>query len=310
MSDAERCPICDAGVLGPARYRARDRVTGEVFDLVRCTGCGFARTDPLPAEMDRYYSSSYRQYGRIAAAALRGLYRRRVARWRRHLPDQGVALEIGAGQGWMLRALLEAGWSAMGSERTYEAAATLRDVSGAPVFVGDLAAVRSGAAMDLLIMFHVLEHLPDPVVALQAASERLAHGGVLILGIPNIASWQAMFARSSWLHLDVPRHLCHFTPRAIECALTRSGFRVIRISHRSFEHDPLGWTQAILSRFGFGDSSVLSLLSRAPFREQQPVNVLATALLFVPLTLLGIVLSLASWTVGRGAVMEVWAVRA
>jgi SAM-dependent methyltransferase len=122
-------------------------------------------------------------------------------------------LEIGSGTGWMLGAFRARGWTAAGSERSTAGAIAARDASGVPMFVGDLAAVRPGATCDLIVMFHVLEHLADPKGALLDAAARLRPGGALVLGVPNIGSWQARFAGRHWLHLDVPRHLCHFMPR-------------------------------------------------------------------------------------------------
>ena len=307
MTDRPTCPIC-AGVLAPLGYATRDGVTGERFDLLRCGSCGFARTHPTPVELDRYYPPSYRNYGAIGAAVLRRSYRGRVRRWRRSLPRVGVALEVGAGRGWMLEALREAGWSVMGSERTFRAASELRGLSGASVFVGDLEAIRSGADLDLIVMFHVLEHLADPVRALTAAANGLAPGGMIIVGVPNIGSWQARFARSSWLHLDVPRHLSHFTPTSIERALAMAGLRTIRIDFRSLEHDPLGWAQSFLSHIGLGDRSVLALLAREPSRVHR-WHFILTALLLPPLAIVGLAVAGASWLARRGAVMEVWAAR-
>ncbi len=112
--------------------------------------------------MDRYYPPRYRRFNALAAFVLRRLYLRRVDGWHTRLPRAGRALELGSGTGWMLRALRERGWLAVGSERTVSAAVAARDAAGAPMFVGDLSAIRDQPLLDLVIMFHVLEHLADP----------------------------------------------------------------------------------------------------------------------------------------------------
>jgi SAM-dependent methyltransferase len=285
-----------------------DYVTGDRFSLTQCRRCGFARTDPIPASLDRYYADRYRRFSPLAAWILRRLYLRRVDGWLRRLPARGRVLEIGSGTGWMLGAFRARGWSAIGSERSVESAAVSRDASGAAMFVGDLTAVRPGSTCDLIVMFHVLEHLADPQRALRDAAERLGPGGTLVLGVPNIGSWQARFAGRHWLHLDVPRHLVHFTPDALERALRASGFRMTRIDFRSLEHDPLGWVQAALSRLGFEDALVLKVLFRMP-RRSGPVATAAAILLTAPLGVIGLALAAASWRGGAGALMEVWATR-
>jgi SAM-dependent methyltransferase len=265
-------------------------------------------TDPVPISLDRYYPPRYRRFNAVAAFVLRRLYLRRVDGWLARLPKTGVALELGSGTGWMLRALRERGWLAVGSERTVAVAAAARDAAGVPMFVGDLDAIRDEPLLDLVVMFHVLEHLADPVAELRAIAGRVKPGGTLILGVPNIASWQARVVGSRWMHLDAPRHLCHFSPDAIERALRASGFRIARVNFRSFEHDPVGWVQGGLDRLGFEQGLLVKLLARME-RRSGPLAALAAVLLAVPLGALGLVLALASWRSGAGAVMEVWAVR-
>ena len=305
----ETCAIC--GNVGAPRILpgVRDHLSGDRFALVQCRRCGFARTDPVPTDLDRYYPERYRRFNAIGAFVLRRLYLRRVTAWLARLPTSGTALEIGAGTGWMLGALRSRGWRAIGSERELRAAAIARDASRAPVFVGDLAAIRRDAGLDLIVMFHVLEHLARPDEALRAAGAVLRQGGTLVLGLPNIGSWQARFAGRRWMHLDVPRHLCHFTPRAIELALRSAGFRLERIAFVSFEHDPLAWVQAGLDRLGFDDGIVLKLLFGVRGRRSGPLRVLAALLLAIPLGAIGLVLAVASWRAGAGALMEVWATR-
>ena len=291
------------------RPDVRDYVTGEPFQLVQCRRCGFAMTDPVPISLDRYYPPRYRRFNAVAAFVLRRLYLRRVDGWLGRLPTSGVALELGSGTGWMLRALRERGWLAVGSERTVGAAAAARDAARVPMFVGDLDAIRDAPVLDLVIMFHVLEHLADPTAALEAIGRRIKPGGTLILGIPNIASWQARAVGSRWMHLDAPRHLCHFSPDAIERALRASGFRTARLDFRSFEHDPVGWVQGGLDRLGFEQGLLVKLLARMPERRSGALASVAALVLAVPLGVFGLALALASWRAGAGAVMEVWAVR-
>lgn len=301
------CAICGATERS-IRPGVRDHVTGDRFRLLQCRRCGFATTDPVPASLDRYYPPRYRRFDPVAAALLHRLYLRRVERWGSRIPVPGRALEVGAGTGWMLRALWERGWRAIGSERTVEAAVVARASAGAPVFVGEIAALREAPVLDLVIMFHVLEHLADPLRELRAVAARVRPGGTLILGLPNIASWQARASGRHWMHLDVPRHLCHFSPEAIERALVMTGFRPTDVDFRSAEHDPLGWVQSALDRLGFEQGLILKLLVGME-RRSGPLATVAALALALPLGALGLAVSLASWRARSGAVMEVWAVR-
>lgn len=312
MPAALSAPVCEVcGAVARPRVRAdvRDYVTGERFQLVQCRRCGFAMTDPVPISLDRYYPPRYRRFNPVAAFVLRGLYLRRVDGWLARLPTSGVALELGSGAGWMLRALRERGWLAIGSERTVAVAAAARDAAGVPMFVGELDAIRDAPVLDLVVMFHVLEHLADPAAALRAIARRVKTGGTLIIGVPNIAGWQARVVGSRWMHLDVPRHLVHFSPEALARALGASGFRVAQVNFQSFEHDPVGWVQGGLDRLGFEQGLLVKVLARMPDRRSGALASFAAVVLAVPLGVVGLALALASWRAGAGAVMEVWAVR-
>jgi 2-polyprenyl-3-methyl-5-hydroxy-6-metoxy-1,4-benzoquinol methylase len=106
------------------------------------------------------------------------------------------------------------------------------------------AAIAAGS-VDAVSLWHVLEHVEDPGTALRAVRAWLAPGGVLLVGVPNLASWQARLAGPRWYHLDLPRHRTHFTPTGLEALLEASGFTVERAAHVLLEHNPLGmWLAA------------------------------------------------------------------
>ena len=82
-----------------------------------------------------------------------------------------------------------------------------------------------------------------------------------------------------------------------------------RIDFRSFEHDPFGWVQSTLDRLGFEQSLLVKVLARMSDRRSGFLPTVAAMLLAIPLGAIGLVLALASWRAGAGAVMEVWATR-
>ena len=69
---------------------------------------------------------------------------------------------------------------------------------------------------DVIVLWHSLEHLPDPWFVLQSAAKRLAPGGILLIAIPNIESYDFSVLRAAWVHLDAPRHLFFYTARSLQ----------------------------------------------------------------------------------------------
>jgi SAM-dependent methyltransferase len=283
-------------------------VTGGAFTVCRCGTCGLGFTSPQPATTDEFYPVRYRRYSRISMTVLKLLYAWRARGWARQLGGPGLALEIGCGDGWMLRALRAHGWRVIGTERARESAAFAAGVNRLPVFVGGPAALRT-ARFDVIVLFQVLEHLAEPTDTLAECARLLRPGGRLIIAVPNFASWQARAFGAAWFHLDVPRHLYHFTPDALARALDRAGLDVARVSYRSLEHDPYGWVQSALNRLGFEQNLLTQWLAGTQGRATFAPRVWAMVAVSLPLALVGIVLAVVSWIARKGALVEVWGVR-
>ena len=310
MDPAQLCHLCGSAGASPCIDKAADYVTGEEFEVRQCSRCGLASTEPQPSSMDPYYPAAYRRYSGVTLRVLRLLYGWRVRRWAGRLSRKGRALEVGCGDGWMLGALQSRGWRVLGSERTIDSAKSAAAINKIPMFVGDLDALGSSARFDLIVLFQALEHLAEPMATLRQSADLLEPGGVMVVAVPNFASWQARVFGRSWFHLDVPRHRHHFPPAALASALETVGLRVIRTRFVSFEHDPYGWVQSLLNRMGFKQNLLTRLLMGM---DRADVNVATVAPMIVLSGLLvipSVVLSLSSWAAGSGAIMEMWAAKA
>ena len=304
MTD-DACAICGSHGLQPDR--ATDYITDTPFTVRRCTKCGFGRTEPLPPSMDAFYPAGYRQYSGLTLAMLRLLYAWRVKGWSRRLGRPGRALEIGCGDGWMLAALRDRGWSVLGNERSLAGARSAAAINHVSTFVGSVDALRPATRFDLVILFQVLEHLAEPLSTLRHGAALLEPGGTMVVAVPNFASWQSRAFGPSWFHLDVPRHVSHFSPTALRLAVEQMGLRVVRTGFASPEHDPYGWVQSALNRLGFEQNLLTKWLMGIvkPAPTTLAVMVAISALLFVP----SLLLAAWSWLAGSGAVMEMWAVK-
>ena len=304
------CRVCGSAEQGRVLFPAADYITGERFTVRRCDACGCAMTVPQPRAMERFYPRRYRRYSRLTTACLTRLYRWRVRGWAKRLGRPGDALEVGCGGGWMLQALRERGWSVVGTERSVESASEAASGKRLPVFVGALDALRPGPRFDVVILFHVLEHLEDPVAALRSCAGLLRPGGRVVVAVPNWGSWQARFFGPAWFHLDVPRHLWHFSPRTLSRALEASRLRMEDVSFASFEHDPYGWVQSALNRMGFPHNLLTELIMGGGSHGTAPAAVALMGVIGALLVVPSLLLSAASWVARSGAVMEAWSVNA
>ena len=306
MNTSAPCPVCQ-GTKTAEFLRACDHASGDWFELQQCKTCDLVFVSQPPSDLGRYYHDYYRRYRSSVQRIFKLMYRLHAHGWGRHLGQPGHALEIGCGDGWMLASLRDIGWRVLGTERSVESAKFAVRQQGLTVIVGELQALKPEPSFDLIFMHHVLEHLHDPMTTLRQCAVLLKPGGALIVAVPNLASWQFRVSRQHWFHLDVPRHLVHFTPQALTNALQQVGLRIESVRFASFDQDPFGWMVSLLNRFGFPQTRWLHWLAG---RECEPslLNI-AMLLLSPPLLALGFVLAPLSWLMRAGACMEVRAVR-
>lgn len=234
--------VCCGDELGGCALDVRDSLTGELFGVSACPSCGLGHTRPQPDELGRYYGRRY--YGNRHGFSLRHCVRRRLG-----LVTKAVGggagrrlLDLGCGDGSFLLAAREAGWGVAGTELNPERARS----AGLEVWDG-LDLLPPEAAFDCVTAWHSLEHLRNPVDALRRIGAVLNPGGTLVAAVPDWGGWPARLFRKHWLHLDVPRHLFHFTDRALSQCLASAGFAGVRRWHQEFEYDLLGWSQSALN---------------------------------------------------------------
>jgi hypothetical protein len=155
-------------------------------------------------------------------------------------------------------------------------------------------------------VWHVLEHLDDPGAALARISDWLAPRGALLVGVPNLASWQARIGGPGWYHLDVPRHRVHFTPAGLSALLSAHGFAPVHTHHLLLEHNPFGMWQSLVNRWTRHPSYLYNLLKRnAPLASRD----LAITVAALPLAPLAAALEVVAGLRRRGGTIAVLARR-
>jgi SAM-dependent methyltransferase len=231
-----RCAWCNA------------RVRPSAGRLAVCEVCGVATTYPPPDddELRSAYAGSYRPApGRFAGGGDRVLRYSRgllAGRLDRRAPP-GPILDVGCGDCALLEALVARGRVAVGLERGEQAAHPRLDVR--QVEIVDFDERPGGWAA--IVFWHSLEHLREPRAALNRACSLLAPSGLLIIAVPNRASWQARFLGNRWLALDLPRHLVHLTTESLAAGIRECGLTIERLSHWRAGQVLFGWLDGLVS---------------------------------------------------------------
>jgi len=161
------------------------------------------------------------------------LARRLTIAWKRRLIDKLIEpgsyiLDGGCGTGEFLSALKDR-YKVEGFEPESNAARWAREKLGLSVNTGNLDSLTlPEESFNIVTLWHVLEHIPSPLNDLQHIYRILRPGGLLLIALPNIASFDAKVYRACWVAIDAPRHLWHFAKSQITKLTKKAGFELKR----------------------------------------------------------------------------------
>ncbi len=216
--------------------------TQVVAQLVRCRACGLIYQNPRPtlAEMDAHYPPEYEPYAdHTASKEPNPLLKRAFAygtrkrtRFVTRRKSGGRLLDIGCATGTFLLGMRGMKrWNVQGVEPSKQIAEYARTEHKLDVFPGTLEEASFPAgAFDCVTMWDVLEHVHDPLATLREINRILKDDGMLVLRVPNLASWDARLFGETWAGLDAPRHLYVFSPETLAALLAQARFETVDLS--------------------------------------------------------------------------------
>ncbi|MBT8257142.1 MAG: class I SAM-dependent methyltransferase [Bacteroidia bacterium] len=221
-------------------------VSGENFELHLNEEYHWLETRPRPeqSEMDRYYESEdyishtdarrnwfEKLYHRVKAINLN----RKIKLIESQDSDSKRLLDIGCGTGDFLHLAKTNGWAVSGIEPNEQARSIASSKNGPVIFDPAEWKNREEDLYDVITLWHVLEHLPDPSKAIQDYFKILSEEGSLIIAVPNFRSFDASYYKSNWAGYDVPRHLWHFSRDSIEILAEQNNFKLKSVHPMKFD---------------------------------------------------------------------------
>jgi len=250
------CPFC-AGVVERHLDLVVDSQSGDDFAIDRCQVCGLGITDPAPEQLDRYYGPEY--VGERHGFTARICDRRRVGIVHKQMADSQDRriLDVGCGDGTFMLAAARSGYDVSGVEKYSDIGR-----GGSLKIYDSLDSACTAGPYDCVTMWHVLEHMRDPETTVRQIKNLLAPGGVWIIAVPDFASVQARWFGAAWWHLDVPRHLYHFTTPALCRLLEGIGGDVRRLRRSEWEYDVMGWATSAVNGVDPESALLFKLMTR------------------------------------------------
>lgn len=219
-------------------FERRDSKDGSLIEVGVCLTCGMVQQSRIPSseKLRQYYSHFYRaDYKRVYTPRLKHVYRAAVAAKNRleflsktlnrqsETANHQTLLDVGAGGGEFVCVAQRFGFEATGLEPNMGYSDFAREVYGIKIDTQHLDQSLDRRA-DVVTLFHVLEHLPDPDAAFAAFHTMVNPRGWLFVEVPNIeqadASPANIFFRAHLLYFSEATLISlaspYFEPVAIE----------------------------------------------------------------------------------------------
>ncbi len=277
------CTLC-------GKHGTRPLFSARGYDLVACRHCGlaFLSNPPGGAEVEALYTDP--DYHGALLDPANPTFERMRATARQHLRflRRSVAegaglklLDVGCSSGLFLDEARQSGFEVHGAELSASTAAFAREHFGLSVHSGDWRdAGHADASFDVITLFDVIEHLPDPLAELVAIRRLLKPGGLLLQSTPDI---DGLFPRLSyllarrldyWPHPEPPHHLFQFSRRTLGALTEQAGYV-----------DPRADQTRIGLDYSFG----------TPFDWKRSPKMLPYAVLFAPSAIIGPWIGMGDW---------------
>lgn len=249
------CRICNKEKLD---FYYSQGNSGE-YKFYKCSSCGVVNYD-LSTGLDQkkyggYFTDPFDESDKINKA--QQLTFRFI---KSNLKETGKAIDIGCGNGKLLHLLKQEGWEVKGLELSSLLADSIKEKLSIEVKVADFLTYEPGKSdlYDLVTLRHVLEHLPDPVLAMKKINSFLNSGGYAVLEFPNIEALDLKFKRflqrkniyqKKYREDYIPGHCNEYSKSSFEYLAAKTGFELVEFE--TYSYNP--FRNYLYNRFPIGD---------------------------------------------------------
>lgn len=221
-----RCYLCGGNTKQPVIETGGYRVSS-------CTICGlgFLDSEGTPEHPRISYGEAFYAENRMIkepACAVRDSLPK--VRFVQKVKNSGNLLDVGCGLGYFLAAARSRGFSVYGIEHSEWALDYIKKQFDITAFSGPIENLKiDDGSFDMVTMWQVIEHLPDPLGTLKKIRDILRDDGVVIIETRNYRSFDAKVLKEKWNGWSLPYHLWHFDLSSLVRTIEKVGFTPIRL---------------------------------------------------------------------------------
>lgn len=239
-----QCPSCGGDKFINELICTDHTVSKESFALTKCEQCELLITNPRPDKdnIGKYYESdNYISHTNKSNNLTHLLYKqvRRITFAHKYkiindLSKNKSILDFGCGTGDFLNYCQSHSWTIAGIEPNKQARDKAINQNGSNIY-SDLSQLPTNSKFDIITLWHVLEHIPDPKSLINELKVYLNVKGKILIALPNIDSYDCNHFKESWAGYDVPRHLTHFNQKTFQHLIRNCKLKIIKIIPMKFD---------------------------------------------------------------------------
>lgn len=254
----KNCVLCGEEKMQSA-YKTHDRhygIKGE-FNIDKCANCSLVFLNPMPSEKfltslypKTYYS--YQDFYEKKASFIKKLFKKyiiNIGTLDPRFASPGRILDIGCGSGKFLYVMKQKNWQVYGAEVNVDAARLGNELEQLNIYPGDLISANyQSEFFDYIRSNHSFEHITNPEPILEEIHRLLKKDGKLLIGVPNIDSFNGRLFKKYWWYLGAPVHPFNYSVATLSAILKKHGFAIEKVNYNGDFTGVLGSLQIYLNR--------------------------------------------------------------
>lgn len=232
FKETSSCPLC-RGLARETFAEINDWLTVE-----KCNQCEYAYASHFPNfvedvyDSEQYLDSALNAYDRSREYRKKRFGSERIGIIGKYF-ETGSILDIGCGTGWFLEAARDAGYSVAGQELSSQLAEFTSEKFKLQVHNKEVNEIHK--KFDVVTMFDLIEHVPDPLKLLHDCNNLLQTGGIILVFTPNLDSHGITEMREFSSLVTPPSHLHYFTPKSVQILSEKEDMDLVMCETRGMD---------------------------------------------------------------------------
>lgn len=239
------CLLCNYNKFLTVSSKIRD---SNNHSIIKCKKCGHIQLFPVPTidEDKKFYDKNLQgknisYFGGIKEIRKKSFEDtvRRVTMIKKHVRKSDKILEVGSGYGFFVESLYQEGYNITGIEISKERRRLAKRITSVKILDIDInQKISELEKFNVIVLFHVLEHIIDPIGFLKKIKTMLLKNGKIIVEVPNSDDLYLMNNHNYTEFYWQRAHIHYFNPNKLKFVFKKAGLTpyILGIQRYSIEN--------------------------------------------------------------------------